>query len=543
MADTSSPFLETGSQRGPAAALEWVIRRRGFQLLTLIAYALFLNREGSRVPSGNEMVYLLYLWKAWHPHFLAGDWTFKEPTAGHGFFNYTVGWLTCLMSLEKSAWVGRVLCWTLTFLGLMRLGKHFDIPGWGVWLGILIWLAERQALPAAPLSEWIVGTFEAKCPAYICLIFALDAALRNRLIVAGLLAGLGFSFHSAVGLWGGLALGWMILSHAPLRKTVLFSIAAAATALPGFISSLPLILGKHPITPAESAFLVTHIEPLLLDPYALLMPYVVLLLLMIVFGGIYRRLRRGTIAAQLWQFQLALTASFLFAFAARAMGRFDWVKLFPMRVFTVMVPLFFLWQMCWVTLDVFTHRRKEAPVLSAVFGAILFLGMPSPVAMVLEAITSRLHSTRWALTEPVTFPDEKLETTPDFRAAAAWIRQNTPETDLIIAPPWRNDGYYFLRRPLIVNWHAFRYDEMTQWRTRIEQLVGDISNLDKFDPDLGPAHRAHYRNLTAEQILKLQHQYNANWLITTTDYPFEQVEKSGVFKVYRLPPAAPANSN
>lgn len=138
----SLPFAEHLTTEKVLALLS----SRRFQLMTLLVYALFLNREGVRVPSGNELVYLLYVYKAWHPHFMAGDWTFLEPTAGHGFFNFASGWLTLLMPLEWAAWAGRFICWTLTFIGLFRLGEHFRISSWKIWLGILFWMMQRQAL-------------------------------------------------------------------------------------------------------------------------------------------------------------------------------------------------------------------------------------------------------------------------------------------------------------------------------------------------------------------------------------------------------------
>ena len=171
---------------------------------SLMAFALVLNREGDRFPTGNEFVYLLYFFKAYHPAYLAGDWTFKEPTAGHAIFNYALGWLTLLMPLRAATWLGRVVCWLAGYFGLFRVGRHFRIPPWAVWVGILLWLLQRQS----PVTgEWMIGSFEAKVIAYPCLLFAIDAALRDRVLLAGILSGIAFSFHSAVGMWGGAALG------------------------------------------------------------------------------------------------------------------------------------------------------------------------------------------------------------------------------------------------------------------------------------------------------------------------------------------------
>ncbi len=549
----SLPFAEHRATTEKVLAL---LSSRRFQLMTLLVYALFLNREGVRVPSGNELVYLLYVYKAWHPHFMAGDWTFLEPTAGHGFFNFASGWLTLLMPLEWAAWAGRFICWTLTFIGLFRLGEHFRISSWKIWLGILFWMMQRQALPTTPWTEWVIGSFEAKCPAYICLIFALDAALRckcidsddetyhramqRQLIIAGLLAGLSFSFHSAVGMWGGAAIGWTVLWNLGFRRSLVFGACAVLAALPGLISSLPLITGPHAITAEESRFLVTTALPLCLDPFAMARPYVALLSLMLLFAAWYRWQRGGRTAAMIFQFQLALGMFCIFGFVARALGRFDLVKLYPIRVFAVLAILFFSWQLLSVVSAILRSGKRSEPALLALggFGAVIFLALPSPVARVAGSIASHLHSIEWTQTTQASAADDALESTPDFRAAGGWIVENTPENAVVIAPPSRADAFYFIRRPLIANWHAYRYDAMGDWQKRVEALTGDLSHLDPNDADIGNmdlAARSHYRNLSVTDILALQQRFSASWLISSTEYPFPKVFSSGPYSVYRLP--------
>ena len=78
--------------------LKALFNNRAFQLASLLAFALVLNREGTWVPSGNEQIYLLYLYKAAHHGFLSTDWTFQEPTAGHLIFNVAFGWTTLEMN-------------------------------------------------------------------------------------------------------------------------------------------------------------------------------------------------------------------------------------------------------------------------------------------------------------------------------------------------------------------------------------------------------------------------------------------------------------
>ena len=132
--------------------------------------------------------------------------------------------------------------------------------------------------------------------------------------------------------------------------------------------------------------------------------------------------------------------------------------------------------------------------------------LPSPVGQLCKLIASHVHNVQWIDVETPA-PDADLENIADFRAAADWISKNTPETDIVIAPPWRADAYYFLRRPLIADWHAFRYDDMPGWRARIEAMVGDLSNTDPNDPQVGDMDlhaREHFRHLTTADISGLQ---------------------------------------
>ncbi len=160
-----------------------LLNNRWLLIASLLLFALVLNREGDRMPTGNEFVYLLYFFKAWHlSTYLPTDWTFQEPTAGHAVFNYTTGWLTRLVSLTSAAWAGRLCSWVATCIGLFRLGRHYKIPPWAVWGGIVLWLLQRQSTVT---GEWMIGSFEAKVIAYPCLLFAIDAALSGRNILAG----------------------------------------------------------------------------------------------------------------------------------------------------------------------------------------------------------------------------------------------------------------------------------------------------------------------------------------------------------------------
>jgi len=254
---------------------------------------------------------------------------------------------------------------------------------------------------------------------------------------------------------------------------------------------------------------------------------------------LHRQLHKGRAVDLLFQFQLVLFIVYVFGFVARAANRFDLLILFPLRVFAVLVMLFFFWQFLSQVILLWKNRGRNEPgnILLASFGLLIFLGLPSPVARIASVVAMHLHYQSWIGATPVAAADDSLENKADFRAASMWIEQNTPQDAVIIAPPWRGDAFYFMRRPLIATWHDYRFDDMTGWQKRIEKLVGDLSDLDANDLDPGDLDlkaRSHYRNLPPSDIASLQKEFGADWLVTTSEYPYREAFSCGAWKVYQL---------
>ena len=514
----------------PAARRSWadLAGHRGLQFAGLMAFALVLNREGLRVPAGNEWVYLLYFFKAYHRQFLHADWTLQETTAGHAVFNYATGWLTLLMPLGVAAWVGRAACWAGAFVGLLRLGRHYRLPQWAVGLGVLVWMMQKQSIVT---DDWVVGSFEAKCVGYVALVFALDAALGRRTLLAGALCGVAFSFHTAVGMWGGAAVGVAVLLDGPVRQTVKFSAATVLFALPGLFTSLPLVFGSHAISADDAKFWVTLALPSCLDPAAFPVGWIVVLGGLAAFAGWHARLFPGDRAVRfLAAFQLAAAAAFAFGLLARLVGRFDWVELFPLRVYAVLSPLLFFWQVAGLLLR--PDARRSVPAI--VTAVALFVALPSPVWSTWDLLAMHLGKLREIATH-----DYRPTTDDDlaFRSAAAWVAANTPADAVVIAPPWRSDTYYTLRRPLIANFHTPRYDRMAEWRQRLAALGGDLSHLtvaDEAAGDMGQPARDFYDRLSPAAVADLRHRYGGDFLVTRGRYAYPARFTAGGYTVYDL---------
>jgi hypothetical protein len=492
-------------------------------LLLLICVALVLNREGQRVPGGNEKTYLLYIYKAWHPDFLAGDWTFQEPTAGHPVFNYLAGWPTLHMSLETVGWIGRFFCWTLTFIALLRIGSFFRIPRWVVTSMILIWMFQRQAFIA---SEWIIGTFEAKSVAYVCLLFAIDFALRKQLILPAILTGLAFTFHTEIGLWGGAAIGLAFATMNPWKKTVVFAAIAAVFAVPGIVTALPLMLAQRSLSAADAQYMVTVELPFHLNPDIYGKGKIVLLLLMLLFNFLHARANPKDDALRfLVRFQIFTAIFLIMAIGLGKLHLYSLMISFPSRVFAVLILLFFLWHVS----AAYVHRREmeTSPVL-VVLGVFIVLCIPSPMMKLQSLAADQLPKWR---------PQQD-----DFADAARWVRDHTSVNTVVIAPPWRADGFYLTHRSLIAAWHTPRFDATGQWRQRIESLVGDLSQMeveDNLEGLLDQRARDFYAHLSEADLAKIAHtDYPGHdaVVISTANYNLPLLKQCGTYAVYRLKP-------
>ena len=145
----------TGVARDRCAVIKQLVTLKDafFPNFALVfAYVLILNREGTFVPSKNEVLYLLQPAKLWDSNFLASDWTFSGSLTTHFIFDLLVGPLTLVFPLELVGWLGRILCWSLTLVALLKFGQYFRIPQWLITVSILFLLFPGQSVVG---GEWI----------------------------------------------------------------------------------------------------------------------------------------------------------------------------------------------------------------------------------------------------------------------------------------------------------------------------------------------------------------------------------------------------
>ena len=469
---------------------------------------------GKSVPSSNEYNYLLRLRKVYDANYLARDITFSTPTNEYWLFDHLFGLLTFVFSIETIGWLGRIGCWAILLFALLKLGKRWEIPVWTISLSIFLWLSIGQSIVA---DEWMFGGFEAKCVAYICLIFALDLFCDEHDILPAILLGLSFAFHPVVGLYGGAAVvPALLICRRDFRRVVKISLITGAFALIGAIPLLQMRAESSEPTIENLKYFELVKFPHHFDPFAWSKTAILLVFILLIFC-----------CAAHFQLKIAKPPKFLLAFLTllgiffatgillRVFEQYELMKYTPTRVFAVFIPLFFLWYVCAAV----ERKIVQKPVQIALLLPILILSIWNKLPL---NGFEQIKATYQNQTQP---PD-------DFAAAFVWIKNNTSPDAMILAPPWRYDFWYLAERAEVVNYRKPIIADIGEWQNRLDKFTG------KAAPENGSREEAELQNfyfaLNQETLDAAARDYGVDYLITETDYSYPPVYAKGKVKIYRL---------
>ncbi len=213
----------------------------------VLIFAIFFIHAAWPVPEVNETHYLAKAKHYWNPQWCADDF-FLQTADAHQVFYWTCGWMTRWLSLPASTWVGRLVTWGLLAWAWRRLSVAIvPLPLYSV-LSAGLFVAGTSRLHMA--GEWIIGGFEAKGLAYVLVLLALEAVVRNRWQWVWPLLGLASAFHVVVGAWSVLAAGlaWLMAgSDRPAVGAMLKPLLLGLPfALPGLLPALELSRGVEP---------------------------------------------------------------------------------------------------------------------------------------------------------------------------------------------------------------------------------------------------------------------------------------------------------
>ncbi|CAN5468297.1 hypothetical protein BH20ACI1_BH20ACI1_26640 [soil metagenome] len=472
---------------------------------------------GKSVPYSNEYSYLLRLKNLYDPNYLANDITFSTPTLEYWLFDHLFGLLTLVFSLETVGWIGRIACWSVLLFALMKLGKRWEIPAWMLSVSIFLWLYIGQSIVA---DEWMFGGFEAKCVAYICLIFALDFICGKKDILSAILLGLAFSFHPIVGLWGiAAAIPAFLICRRDVFQTVKVTVIAGIFSLIGLIPLLQMRANSVLPTTENLKYFELVKFPHHFDPFAWSKSAVILVFILMIFCLIIHFQTKDRKPPKfLITFLTILGVFFIFGILIRALNQYELMEFTPTRLFAVFIPLFFLWYLS----KAYQQKLLQKPLQIALLLPIVFLSLWNRLPIVGY---EQAKSTYQLWTQPA----------DDLAEAFVWLKNNTPKDVIVIAPPWRYDFWYLSERSEVVNYRKPIIADVGEWQARLDKLIGkaepekgarEVEELSKF-----------YYGLKQEEIDVLAAEYNAAYLISTTDYSYPVVFSKGDVKIFRLPSA------
>jgi hypothetical protein len=422
---------------------------RSFDLRLVIAVWLSLLVYGviaAPIPAVNEPHYFCKAKHFWQPVWCANDFFLASPNA-HTVFYVSIGWLTRWLTLEQTAWIGRVTATLVLAAGWVCLTTRLLTARWSPLMACWLFLALESCGNLS--GEWLVGGVEGKVVCYGLLFAALGQLQRERIVFAGALAGLALSFHPVVGAWGVLAFAgtrlWEIGTKKSLATCLQSALAAMLLillALPGLIPVVQLLLEQASATTKYSATyiqvyyrLAHHLDPMLF-PLRAYAGYVVLLVLWVCLSRGASRTEGRRL------FNRVVGWAVLFAIAGLLVGagprpanlmpyfaeRMNLLKFYPFRLADVLVPVAVS-----VAVLEWLERKSDSSGKNALAVNKSMNGAAGLSALLFLAALARAHS----IVEVNRYSGELRA---DWLSVCHWIDESLPRDALVQAP---HNGWAF----------------------------------------------------------------------------------------------------
>jgi hypothetical protein len=286
--------------------------------------------------------------------------------------------------------------------------------------------------------------------------------------------------------------------------------------LPGLFPAVADLRAGEPLTTDDLRLLVLERTPHHLDPYQFL-DWRTAVLFFLYAALLYFPLFQGfdrSISITLSAFIGVLIGLALLAIMARYTDSLWFLVLYPFRVSDVMVPLFFamfaprvVW--CLAQRDQLAQLARSLPafalsILTLLVMAYRFAEVDMPMQPVRSA---KLMASEWS--------QVGAEPSADYFAEAAeWIKTNTPEDAIFVAPPWEYRFWLLAQRAEIVCTRLIPANSalISDWYDRHRRLLGDPPPMHGtviFDKG-----REHYNSLSQSDLRYCQNTYGASYYLT-----------------------------
>jgi hypothetical protein len=501
----------------------------------------------------NEAGKLVSTRQVFEPSFLSRDWAVARGSGDSVFdlpFALLIAplWL-CLRNCIFVALAARLLCWTFLLAALVKLSRTLTIEWYALSCTLFVWICNDQSLGAA---EWIFRGAEAKCLAYALFFLAIDATLRSRLWVAGACCGLAIWCHFLVGAWGSVALvGALLLRYrdyggrriAQLTALVVGACAPVAVIAVGYATQ-----GTSAQRHAANRMAVSFSDPFHLDPscFGGWQEFVVASVLAVIAAWVFFKVAAPPHARLMSSFLAMLILIFLAGLLAWQTNQFWFLKSFPFRVPDVLVFLFFMlalpcfvgrliaklakqlgadcW-MCGLRASSWHSAFRLAFFFCLLF--IVFAGVLRDVHGVLQ-YDLPVFASRWQQ-----YLDGRKSS---WQQMTEYIRDHTPQSAIIMAPPWEFSFWLDAERAQVVNFKRPPHNvRLLEWHRRLTAMNGGPFRSRGFQAL--EEIKSNYSNLSPAQIEAIRNMYGADYYLTTrqrSDLRGDLIHVCGSYYLYRL---------
>lgn len=526
-----------------ASFLAWI--KDKYWLAILPAAAMICARWFVPEYQANEPGRLVSMRQFFDPSFPAPDWL---QVAGYDEDRLTVGFVALLSPLWLAtkdpilvALAGRLIVWTLLLYALVRLARAMEIPQYALAWSLVLWIGIGQSLGA---HEWLFSGVEGKCFAYALLMLALEAALRQRLMLAAFFCGLSWWFHVPVGAWGTLAISGSLAlrfrDHA-FKRLLQFGLLAAALLLPMVVVALKYT-GNSGLVGANSYadwLVVVFRNPHHLDPNYFHggSEFLKLFGCAAVGAAGFHVITSRPKAAFLSSFLGILLLEFGAGLVARKLNLFWYLKTYPFRVADVLILLFFGLALPGLVVHLASRLHKgnlsaRSVLVLQTAGIAMLLGVSALSLLRVNPQDGR-HALRKFTGSWVRYGQH---TQTPYHEMTHWIRANTPKSATIITGAWHGDFWIEAERAEVVNFKRNPHNALAiEWYRRYSALNG------------GPFHavgfqtrseiEAHFPWLSQGQLDEIRRLYGGDYYLTTktrSDLRAQLVHENGSYYLYDL---------
>lgn len=453
-------------------------------LIILAIVGLFFVYAGDPPPGVNEAHYLVKAKNFWDPTYLAGD-LFASSSKAHVVFDLLWGWPTQFVSLQTTAWIGRITGWLLLATGLTRLTRVVIGVAWPSLLVAMLWIVGVQYGNLA--GEWVVGGIEAKVPAYGLVLFGLAEVIMGRWHRAWIWMGAASAIHVLTGGWSVVAtmIAWSICRLRGQTESPLFSgglLAGGAIALLGLIPAAMMNMdGSGQSSVASMIYVYDRIPHHLLPANFYLAWY---LRHGLIVAGCLATIRWSAVKDSKYNRITAITIGILtIALCGMLLGMLPAIapelaasllRFYWFRISDALLPLFL--SIAIVDLAV-GHRRhlqlaipdRRFAIAAASLGVLAFAYASFDRARVPVAVSVQNRLLGWNSDADNA---EMSQTWDDWRAVCRWAEQSTPPQTMFLTPRHQQTFKWYSSRPEVVNWKDVPQDaaSLVQWKRRMTEV-------------------------------------------------------------------------